>query len=159
MLSWHYRLTLDTEFYWYINSTELTLYWTLHNTERASGSERYSWLYISIPQNIKNNTMTFHTTQQFHTTISHHTLFFTTPFCTTSHSVVHPGHSHSTSYNIPFHITPYNKYISSVASFKSALKDHLFSSGLCLLCLCAWSWMPLLSCVCVFQPHSTSQVL
>ena len=71
--------------------------------------------------------MTFHTTPQFHATISHHTLFFTTPFCTTSHSVVHPGHRHSTSYNIPFHITPYNKYISSVASFKSALKTPSFS--------------------------------
>ena len=69
----------------------------------------------------------FHTTRQFHATISHYTLFFTTPFCTTSHSVVHPGHRHSTSYNIPFHITPYNKYISSVASFKSALKTPSFS--------------------------------
>ena len=66
--------------------------------------------------------MTFHTTPQFHATISHHTLSFTTPFCTTSHFVVHPGHRHSTSYNIPFHITLYSKYISSVASFKSALK-------------------------------------
>ena len=81
--------------------------------------------------------MTFHTTPQFHTTISHHTLFFTTPFCTTSHSVVHLGHRHSTSYNIPFHITSYNKYISSLVSFKSALSTHLFSSGLWLLCLCA----------------------
>jgi len=68
--------------------------------------------------------MTFHTTPQFHTTISHHTLFFTTPFCTTSHSVVHPGLRHSTSYNIPFHITPYNKYISSVVPFNSALNAH-----------------------------------
>ena len=47
--------------------------------------------------------MTFHTTPQFHATISHHTLFFTTPFCTTSHTVVRPGHRHSTSYNILHH--------------------------------------------------------
>ena len=100
--------------------------------------------------------MTFHTTPQFHTTISHHTLFLTTPFCTTSHSVVHPGHRHSTSHNIPFHITPYNKYISSAASFYSALNTHLFSSALWLLCLCAWSCVPLVSCVCVCSgniPH------
>ena len=68
--------------------------------------------------------MTFHITPQFHATISHHTLFFTTPFCTTSHSVVHPGLRHSTPYNIPFHITPYNKYISSVVPFNSALNAH-----------------------------------
>ena len=65
--------------------------------------------------------MTFHTTPQFHATIVHHMLFFTTPFRTTSHSVFHPGHGHSTSYNIPFHITPYNKCISYVVSFYSAL--------------------------------------
>ena len=70
--------------------------------------------------------MSFHTAPQFHATISHHTLFFTTPFCTTSHSLVHSGHRHSTSYNVPFHITTYNKYISSIV-FKSALKTHLFS--------------------------------
>ena len=70
--------------------------------------------------------MSFHTAPQFHATISHHTLFFTTPFCTTSHSLVHSGHRHSTSYNVPFHITTYNKYISSIV-FKSALKAHLFS--------------------------------
>ena len=64
--------------------------------------------------------MTFHTAPQFHATISHYTLFFTTPFCTTSHSVVHPRHRHSISYHIPFYITPYNKYISSVVSFNSA---------------------------------------
>ena len=93
--------------------------------------------------------MTFHTAPQFHATISHHTLFFTTPFCTTLDSVVHPHHRHSISYDIPFYITPYNKYISSVVSFNSALNTHLFSSGLWLFCLCAWSCMPLVSCVCV----------
>ena len=110
---------------------------------------------LSIPQNIKNYTMTFHTTRQFHTTILHDMLLFIAPFCTTSHSVVHPGHRHSTSYNIPFHITPYNKYLSSVpsvVSFKSALKTRLFSSGCCLLCLCAWSVL-LVSCVCVCSGH------
>ena len=40
-----YRLTLNTvytESYWHINSTELTLHWTLHNTERANCSECYA---------------------------------------------------------------------------------------------------------------------
>ena len=31
-----------TESYWRINSTELTLHWTLHNTERANCSEHYT---------------------------------------------------------------------------------------------------------------------
>ena len=38
------RLTLNTvytESYWHINSTELTLHSTLHNTEKANCSERY----------------------------------------------------------------------------------------------------------------------
>ena len=81
--------------------------------------------------------MTFHITLQFHSTISHHMLFkFTTPFCTTSHSVVHPGHRHSTSYNIPFHITPYN------FACVSEVVCH---------------WFRVCVCVCVFRPHSTSQ--
>ena len=44
-LSRPYRLTLNTvytESYWHINSTELTLHWTLHNTEKANCSERYA---------------------------------------------------------------------------------------------------------------------
>ena len=44
-LNRRYRLTLTTvytESYWYINSAELTLHWTLHNTERANCSERYT---------------------------------------------------------------------------------------------------------------------
>ena len=82
--------------------------------------------------------MAFHTTPQFHATISHRTLFFTTPFCTTSHSVVHPGHGHSTSYNIPFRVT--NIYLPSVVSFNSALNTHLFSSDYfaCVREVCYW---------------------
>ena len=44
-LSQPYRLTLNTvytESYWHINSTELTLHWTLHNKERANCSECYT---------------------------------------------------------------------------------------------------------------------
>ena len=45
-LSRRYRLMLNTvytESYWHINSTQLTLHWTLqNNTERANCSERYT---------------------------------------------------------------------------------------------------------------------
>ena len=98
-----------------------------------------------------------------HTAISHHHF---TPYALLHHTILHPftlcspsRPQHSTLYNMPFHITPYDKYISSVVSFNSALNTHLFSSGLWLLCRCAWSCVPFVSCVCVFQPHSASQVL
>ena len=47
-LSWRYGLTLNTmytESYWHINSTELTLHWTLHDKERTNCSERYAQPY------------------------------------------------------------------------------------------------------------------
>ena len=107
--------------------------------------------YIHTTKHLKSHHDVSH-----HTAISHHRF---TPYTSSPrhsaplHTVDHPGHRHSTSYNISFHITPYNKYISSVV-FNSALKTHLFSSGLWLLCLCAWSCVPLVSCVCSgYIPH------
>ena len=152
-----YGLTLNTvytESYWHIilnwHYTELYMIKKEQTAQNATHNLIHTTKHLKSHHDIPHHTAT---------TISHHTLFFTTPFCTTSHSVIHPGHRHSTSYNIPFHVTPYNKCVSSVASFNSALKTHLLSSGLCLLYLCAWSWVPLVSCVCVFRSHSTSQVL
>ena len=99
-LSRRYRMTLNTvytESYWHINSTELTLHWTLHKEQTALNATHN---LIHTTKHLKSHHGIPH-----HTAISRHTLFFTTPFCTTSHSVVHPGHRHSTSYNMPFHIT------------------------------------------------------
>ena len=165
-LSRPYRLTLNTVYiqrvdseydmnilylvthkqYWHINSTKLTLHWTLHNTKQTA---------LNATHNLTHTTkyLKSHHDIPHHTAISRHHF---TPYAHLHHTILHHFTFCSPSRPQTFHITPYNKYISSVASFKSALNTHLFSSGLWLLWLCAWSWVPLLSCVCVFRPHSTS---
>ena len=123
-------LTLNsvyTESYWHINSTELTLHWTLHNTERTNWSEHYS--HHDIPH---HTAISRHFTPYAPLQLPHHSASLQ------SHSVVHPGHRHSTSYNIPFHIAPYKKYISSVASFNSAHKHPP---------ILIWTLITLLVCV------------
>ena len=143
-MDWHWTLSLYTESYWHINCTaELTLHWTLYNTEGANCSERYTY----------HKTFKIAPDVPHHTAISRHHF---TPYALLHHTILHhftlcsPSRPQtSTSYDIPFHATPYNKYISSILSFKSALKIHLFSSGLRLLCLCAWSCVSLVSCVCI----------
>ena len=42
----------------------------------------------------------------------------------------------------------------SIASFKSAFKICLFSPGLRMLCMCAYSWVLLVVCVCVLHVHT-----
>ena len=135
-LSW--RLTLNTvytESYWHINSTELTLHWKLHNKEQTALNATHNLVY---PYHKTFKITPWHSTPHCNFTPPFHTIRSSSPHHSAPlHTVVHPGHRHSTSYNIPFHITPCNKYISSVV-FNSAHKTHLFPpSGLWLLCLCA----------------------
>ena len=89
--------------------------------------------------------MTFHTTPQVHATISHNALFFTTPSCTPSHSVVHHArpHGHSTSYHSTSHL------MTQIYIYRSICpQDPSFLLWTPILCLCAWNCVPLVSRVC-----------
>ena len=153
-LSRRYRLkTVYTESYWHINSTELTLH------------EHYIIQKEQTALNAAHNRI--HTTKHLksHDDILHHTAISChhfTLYALLHHTILHHFTLCSPSRPQTFHIIQHtistshlitNIYLPSVVSFNSALNTHLFSSGLWLLCLCAWSCVPLVSCVCVCSGH------
>ena len=156
-LSRRYKLTQNTvysESYWHINSTELTLHWHYVNQKEQTALNA-THNRIHTTKHLKS-----HHDIPHHTAISRHHF---TPYALLHHTILHhftlcspsrPQTFHTIQHTIPHHTL--QQIFCSIIEICPQDPPILLCT---LLSLCVSSCVPLVSCLCVFWPHSTSKLV